>query len=375
MFRVFAVDDEPSVLEGLKIMIPWSKLDFELCGEASNGMDALSKIETLRPHLIITDIRMPNKNGLELINEVRKLDTDTEFVILTGYAEFAYVQEAMRYQACSYLLKPLDKDEIISVLSNIKNKLDTKFLADYGFSLAEIETYKMSQNLSAQNTDIDISDEENGSTWWKSVRDDFDEELITALKLMNYQDAIKLIDELFAFFKLKNISLTNARVMVNSCVYHILCIAYEWKIKLNTLIKHESNTNWNFAELKNYITDILSQTISLMLEDRRKNSQRYLYEVKTYIEKNYEKELSVSLLAEMFFLEAGYLGDAFNRKFGCSINEYQHRMRIAEAIQLIEATDMKLSDISIAVGYNNYNNFFSHFGRITHIKPTQYVRK
>lgn len=375
MFRVFAVDDEPSVLEGLKIMIPWSKLDFELCGEASNGQDALLKIEMLHPHLIITDICMPNKSGLEFINEVRKLDTDTEFVILSGYAEFAYVQEAMRYQACSYLLKPLDKDEMISVLNNIKNKLDSKFLADYGFSLADIETFKKGQNFFVQDTDIYMSDEESDSILWKSVRDNFDEELYTALKLMNYQDAIKLIDELFDFFKSKNISLANARVMVNSYVYHILRIAYEWKIRLNTILQYDSSMGWNFAKLKSYITDILSQTIGLMLEDRRKNSQRYLYEVKTYIEKNYEKELSVSLLAEMFFLEAGYLGDAFNRKFGCSINEYQHRMRITEAIQLIETTDMKLSDISTLVGYNNYNNFFSHFGKITHIKPTQYVRK
>ena len=112
-----------------------------------------------------------------------------------------------------------------------------------------------------------------------------------------------------------------------------------------------------------------------MLEDRRKNSRSYLYEVKTYIDENYEKELSVSFLAEMVFLEAGYLGDAFCKQFGCSISEYQHRLRIEKAIQLIETTDMKLSDISVGVGYNNYNNFFSHFRRITLIKPTQYARK
>ncbi|MHB8064271.1 MAG: response regulator transcription factor [Ruminiclostridium sp.] len=373
MFRVFVVDDEPSVLEGLKIMIPWSELDFELCGESTNGQDALLKLEKLRPHLIITDIRMPFKSGLELICEAQKLDTDTEFVILSGYADFAYVQEAMRYQAYNYLLKPLDKDEIISVLRNIKNKLDTKFLADYGFSQADIKTYKMSHSLSANDTNNDATNEESGA--WKSVRDNFDEELTTAIKLMNYQDAIKLIDELFVFLKSKNISLTNTCFMVNSYVYHILRIAYEWKIKLNTILPSDSGLGWDFAKLKSYITDILSQTINLMLEDRRRNSRRDLYEVKTYIEENYEKELSVSYLAEMVFLEAGYLGDAFSKQFGCSIKEYQHRLRIEKAIQLIETTDMKLSDISDVVGYNNYNNFFSHFGRITHIKPTQYGRK
>jgi two-component system, response regulator YesN len=375
MFRVLVVDDEPSVLEGLKIMIPWRELGFELCGEAYNGQDALLKLEKLRPHLIITDIRMPFKSGLELICEARKLDIDTEFIILSGYADFTYVQEAMRYQAYNYLLKPLDKDEIISVLCSIKNKLDTKFLADYGFSQADINTFKMSNSLSARDTNNDATNEESGGVWWKSIRDNFDEELTTALRLMNYQDAIKLIDDLFVFFKSKNIGLTDACAMINNCVYHILRIAYEWKIKLNTILPSENSIGWDFIKLKSYITDILSQTINLMLEYRRKNSRSYLYEVKTYIEKNYEKELSVSFLADMVFLETGYLGDAFSKQFGCSINEYQHRLRIEKSIQLIEMTDMKLSDISAAVGYNNYNNFFSHFGRITHIKPTQYGRK
>jgi two-component system response regulator YesN len=233
----------------------------------------------------------------------------------------------------------------------------------------------MRHSLSSQDTNNDAINEESGGAWWKSVRENFDEELTTAIKLMNYQDAKKLIDDMFDFLKCKYISLTNACVLVNSYVYHILRIAYEWKIKLNTILPSESSVDWDFDKLKSYITDILSQTINMMLEDRRKNSRSYLYEVKTYIEKNYEKEFSVSSLAEMVYLEAGYLGDAFSKQFGFSINEYHHRLRIEKAIQLIETTDLKLSEISDEVGYNNYNNFFSHFGRITNIKPTQYGRK
>lgn len=374
MFRVFVVDDEPSVLEGLKFMIPWNELDFELCGESTNGQDALSQIEELRPHLIITDIRMPLKNGLELIREVRKLDTVTEFVILSGYSEFAYAQEAMRHQVFHYLLKPLDKAEIISILLKIKNKLETVFYTGYGFSQADIETYKTNRSQSARDTGNEAAKEENGGVW-KCVRDSFDEELTTAIKLMNYQDAKKLIDELFDLFKSRDISLTDACVMVNSCIYYILRIALERNIKLNAILPPEKSEECDFDGLKIYITDMLSQTIDLMLEDRRKNSRSYLYDAKTYIDANFEKELSVAFLAERVYMEVGYLGDAFSKQFGCSINEYQHRLRIEKAIELIRATDMKLSDISAAVGYNNYNNFFSHFGRITHKRPTQYGRK
>ncbi len=373
MFRVFIVDDEPSVTEGLKIMIPWENLDFELCGVASDGQEALQKIEKLHPHLIITDIRMPGISGLELIREVQKLDFDTEFVILSGYADFRYAQEAMRSKVLNYMLKPLDQEELISVLKNIKAKLDSKFLTFYGFTQADIETFKNSRNFSEQNNIDDSVSSEDESV--KEVWDNFDEELTTAITLMNYEDSIKLIDDLFVFFTEKDINITNAAIMINSCVYKILQLAYNKNIKLNTILPSVMTGETNFSSLKNYITNIVTQMINLLLDERKKNSRSYLYEVKKYIDDNYQNEISVAFLADMVFLEAGYLGDAFNKQFGLSISEYQHRLRIDKAIELIETTDMKLSEVSSAAGYNNYNNFFSHFVRITNKKPTQYQRR
>lgn len=373
MFRVFMVDDEPSVIEGLKIMIPWEEFDFELCGEASNGQEALIKIEKLHPHLIITDICMPGINGLELIYKVQELDSETEFVILSGYADFAYVQEAMRHKVMDYLLKPLDQEEIVSILLKIKNKLESKFLTLYGFSKSDIETFKSRRTL-LEGFDADNRGSEETGDVWKAVSENFDEELTTAINLMNYEDAMGLINELFDFFTTKAINISDALIMVNSCVYHILLLAYRRNIKINTILPSGTGSELDFEKLKNYITDILSQIINLMLEERKKNSKSYLYEVKTYIENNYTRELSVAQLAEMVFMEAGYLGDAFNKQFGYSISEFQHRLRIEKATDLIETTDLKLSEISATVGYNNYNNFFSHFVRITEKKPTQYQR-
>ncbi len=373
MFRVFMVDDEPSVIEGLKIMIPWEEFDFELCGEASNGQEALIKIEKLHPHLIITDICMPGINGLELIYKVQEFDSETEFVILSGYADFAYVQEAMRHKVMDYLLKPLDQEEIVSILLKIKNKLESKFFTLYGFSKSDIETFKSRRTL-LEGFDADNRGSEETGDVWKAVRENFDEELTTAINLMNYEDAMRLINELFDFFTTKAINISDALIMVNSCVYHILLLAYRRNIKINTILPSGTGSELDFEKLRNYITDILSQIINLMLEERKKNSKSYLYEVKTYIENNYTRELSVAQLAEMVFMEAGYLGDAFNKQFGYSISEFQHRLRIEKATDLIETTDLKLSEISATVGYNNYNNFFSHFVRITDKKPTQYQR-
>lgn len=372
MYKAFIVDDEPSVIEGMKIMIPWNEYGFDLCGEASNAQEALLEIEQLRPHLLITDIRMPQKSGLTLINDVRKLDIVMEYVILSGYSEFSYAREAMRNDVSYYLLKPVDKDEITSVLQSIKKKLDAAFLKEYGFTQEEVETLRLT-GFRSPDTGGETPAGEDPSPWWKAVRDDFDEEITQAMKLMSYQDAEKLIEELFNFIMKREISLAEASIMVNSCIYHILSIAFERNIRISHILPAEKTERLSFHELKERIKEILSKAISQMLEDRRRNSRSYLYKVKAYIENNYNKEVSVSSLAEMEFMEAGYLGEAFIKQFGCSINEYQHRIRIGKAIELINNSDMKLNDISAAVGYKNYNNFFTHFERITHKKPNQYI--
>ncbi len=372
MYKAFAVDDEPSVIEGIKIMIPWQELDFELCGTASDAADALARVEEQRPHLVISDIRMPHLSGLELINEVRKLDFDLEFIILSGHSDFSYIQQAMKNQVFDYLLKPLDRDEMISVLRKVKAKLDNVFLAEYGFTQEDIDAFKAGRSLLERDRSGANSGDQDENAQWRTFVNDFDEELTKTIKLMDIADARKLIEELFDFFVQNKVCLPEVRIIVNSCIYHMLRIAFERNIKLNSVLLYEKGGALELGDMKKHLTDINSRIVSLMLEDRRKNSRSYLYEVKEYIEENFNKELSVSRLARMKFLEAGYLGEAFIKQFGCSINEYQHRLRIKKAIELMKTTSMKLSEISSAVGYNNYNNFFSHFEKITHQKPTQY---
>ncbi|NLK87869.1 MAG: response regulator [Clostridiaceae bacterium] len=375
MYKAFAVDDEPSVIEGIKIMIPWSELDFELCGTASDAADALASIQEQRPHLLISDIRMPHLSGLELVNEARKLDFDLEFILLTGYSDFSYIQQAMRNQVFDYLLKPLDRDEMISVLHKVKVKLDNTFLTEYGFSQEEIDAFKTRRSLLSRDGSAANEAGADEKTQWRNFEKDFDEELTKTLKLMDLSGAVKLIDELFDFFAHNKVCLQEVRIIINSCIYHILRIAFERNIRLNSALVFEKGEALDIGDMKKHLTNITSRIIGLMLEDRRKNSRSYLYEVKEYIEEHFNKELSVSRLAKMKYLEAGYLGEAFIKQFGCSINEYQHRLRIKKAIDLMKTTNMKLNDISSIVGYNNYNNFFSHFEKITHKKPTQYDTK
>ncbi|WP_339318932.1 response regulator [Paenibacillus sp. FSL R10-2734] len=120
MLKVLIVDDEPWVLEGLRTMIDWEKYGFEVCAEARNGSEAMRLIQEYNPELVLTDINMPVINGLELIAKLNEIMAKPpKFVVLTGYDDFKFAHTALQQRVNDYLLKPIDDEEIESLLSRI----------------------------------------------------------------------------------------------------------------------------------------------------------------------------------------------------------------------------------------------------------------
>lgn len=118
MLKVIFVDDEPSVLESLRIFVDWDKTSFEIAGEASDGRAAFPIINDIRPDLVICDIRMPGLNGLELMEKVNaEIKPCPKFIVLSGYSDFAYAQKAIQLGALGYLTKPLDSEALKHELS------------------------------------------------------------------------------------------------------------------------------------------------------------------------------------------------------------------------------------------------------------------
>lgn len=133
MYKVILVDDEPYVIEGLKLLVDWKALDFEIVGEASNGQDALELINALNPDLAIIDIRMPVMNGLELLQAVAgNIQLKTKFIIVSGYSDFAHIKFAMGMNVSAYIFKPLDDVEINSTLNEIKKDIELQAKKDIG---------------------------------------------------------------------------------------------------------------------------------------------------------------------------------------------------------------------------------------------------
>lgn len=125
MKKAILVDDEYFTRKGLLGLIPWEEHGYEIIGEAEDGEEALELIERLAPDLVITDIRMPVLDGLELIQTVReRAGKATKFIIISGYGDFKYAQQAVRFGVQDYLLKPIDETELIDTLARIAELID-----------------------------------------------------------------------------------------------------------------------------------------------------------------------------------------------------------------------------------------------------------
>lgn len=122
MLKVLIADDELIVREAIKNIINWNQLGFIICGEGTDGEDTYQKICNLKPDLVLIDIKMHGKSGLDVIKDIKKKGFVGKFIIVSEYYEFNYVKDAIRFGAKGYLLKPIDKNELLDIIKEIKKE-------------------------------------------------------------------------------------------------------------------------------------------------------------------------------------------------------------------------------------------------------------
>ena len=116
------VDDERSIREALSIILDWQVLGIEIVGLYRNGAEAFDALLDEYPDIVLTDIKMPGLSGLELLSRARSAEMDAVFVILSGYAEFEFAKQAMRFGVRHYLLKPISEEQLLNVMTEVRNE-------------------------------------------------------------------------------------------------------------------------------------------------------------------------------------------------------------------------------------------------------------
>lgn len=123
MYRVVLIDDEQIIIRGLSSVVRWADFGCTVAGTAYNAEDGIELIRRVKPHIVFTDICMPNQDGLTMLSRLIGEFPDMQVCVLTGYRDFAYAQEAIRLGVTRFLLKPSKMEEINEALSVMTAKL------------------------------------------------------------------------------------------------------------------------------------------------------------------------------------------------------------------------------------------------------------
>lgn len=137
MYKILIADDELIIRQGLRYILDWHELGYEIIGEAANGSDALQFIISQHPDLVLLDIRMPQMLGIDVVKHAREHGFQGKFIILSGFTDFEYAQAAIRYGVDYYLTKPIDEDELLNTVQEI-----TKNFSIEQKQVEELEQYR-----------------------------------------------------------------------------------------------------------------------------------------------------------------------------------------------------------------------------------------
>lgn len=342
--RVLIVDDDPIVCDGLKMCIPWNELDADLIGAAGDGEEAYRMALIEHPDLIITDIKMPVMDGLELCKKVFETMADTSIIILSAHEDFEYARTAMKYGIKFYILKPIDREKINHLIDQIK-------------SLSEQYNKKKSFYKSICNMDL----EKNFSDALKSADNgfftDFFEDRLPALDIKNSEVkelCIKLVDILFDY--LKNIGLD------------IDAAALSKEDVMDGLFNQKTR-----SDIESHTHQLYLDVLQFASHKKDSHADSLVIYVKNYLDENYFNcNLSVTSIADKLKISAAYLSIIFRNVAGINISTYISDLRVEKASELLKTPGLKMTTICSNVGYQDAQYFAKVFKRIKGVTPSEY---
>lgn len=373
MLKVLLVDDEPFILQGLKILIDWEEQGFEVIATASNGEDAYEYLKNNETDLVICDIQMPKMTGLELISRVKENNiSNAHFVILSGYADFSYAQKAISYNVSDYILKPVDAQNLIKVLEKVKkNNVD--------------KTKKQKAEWSLDNTIFS----DNYINWLdtdtlnqnKTIL--FKKELDTLISDINTDDHMRIkksVNDLFNAFKINDINSKSFNLNINYIIFCLLQLASEQNAEIDQKSAMQFISDSCFEKgIKQgssaYIYKFACEYADYLMQLHRQVPTNILHSIAQEINDNYASNITLKGLSEKYCLNSAYLGQLFKKQFNCYFKDYLNNIRITKAEELLAKTDKKVYEIAGEVGYHDLDYFVDVFIKAKGCTPARYRKQ
>ena len=423
MYKVLLVDDEYMITEGLKRLIPFEKWDIEVVATANHADDALDYVREHPVDIVISDVNMPDKTGLEMIQEMKDLLPDAYYILLSGYQEFDYVKKAMNLSVVDYLVKPVDKVELGHLLEKIVTQLREKVQEPeilsqqldeeafkthltqkenwwIGLSKEKQGDFVIPYYVLGQDWQIVLADQEfegllvmpfeapyqiNFEKWKRDVEKTLfygSVNLDQSESLFSYYEPIyrviiqgnlqQIIDELTLLEKIvlentPRVSIT--KQLFTQFVMDVFHLFEHLKADDMTDIVKNIHAITTFEDLVAYT----KETLTSFFGQYRMNEN--VVSVLEVIGRDYQKELSLKDISKDLFINPVYLGQLIKKETNSTFAELLNKQRIKAAQQLLLSTNDSIEDICYTVGYSNVGYFYKVFRKLCGKSPKAYRKQ
>lgn len=344
-------------------MIDWEGHGFRICGQASDGEEALELIGNMKPDLVITDISMPVMDGLQLIEHSTKvLNLSCHFIVLSGHDDFSFAKQALTCGVLDYWLKPIDVDEIHQSLARLYREWSQR------------DAKRKSAESSPTSLEMEWNIPEVGYTLFEA-----EDDLLSSLQDGNKAAIDEAAERLCAQLERSFEGDIEARKKFLSKV--LLEISWKWLeaevVSSNATVTAEGKAGLPIPILPNDVDSwqnvLTSYAHKVADQLTRKSSENgVVWEVTRLVRERYHEPLQLQTIAKALHFQPAYLGQLFKKQMGMSFLDYVHCTRIEESRKLLRRFDMKVADVARAVGYTDPEQFAAKFKQWMSMTPSQY---
>ncbi len=365
MYKVFFVDDEAAMRAGLRNNMNWETSGFALAGEAPDGEMALSLMQDIIPDILITDVKMPFMDGIELARRTRKTMPWVKIIILSGHDEFEYARQAITIGVEEYLVKPVTSAKLFETLNRVAAEIEEekekqRIGRDSILNIKGISVSGLIPVTEANETPVidklRYISKQDIPGWLDEYLGQFDEAIIQTLVFINYM----LVDILNKVSKLIEEMGGDPRRILSG---------YS-----DTGVLSDAFTNLEYA--RKILSSILEEMIELRDTVASSKYSDVIRKAREYIHENYRKcDISLHSVAKEVNVSPNYFSMIFSQETGETFINYVTRVRLEQAKILMKTTKMRTSDIAYEVGYNDTHYFSYVFKKNVNMTPKEFKKE
>lgn len=407
-YKIMLADDEPIMRKALQSLIDWERIDCEIVYVAENGQEVLNALKEIQPDILITDIKMPGADGIEISRYIWEKRLATKIILLTAYADFSYAQSAIRYNVVEYVTKTGAFDELLRAIERCKVLLAEKNIRVSEEKEAHMEHFFRGVYDGNVYSNLEIRYEQLGFVltrysvlFFKFLMDDS----------MDRFQRVRLYDSLKNFFHLafseqlihgmfykkdmyglvlksgaeseetkKSLEETCKKVMdmmdnfMELYVYVGISKVHDDMEELpNAYEEAQSALNHSWydkSEKLNFYSDDMKNEIAPVISYDSK--QKLVKESQEYIERHYHEQMSVGDIAKELGTSISYLSRIFKENTGETIIRTINNKRIEKAKAYLKETDYKVYEVADILGFENVTYFSRFFKKHTGMSPKEY---